>query len=213
MTPEQLVEITRISLPTADFWAPLLVQAMDAAEISGSLSRAAFVAESAYESAYFSRLVENMHYRDPLRIVKIFRKFDLNQNRIIEPAELEFAKGFARNPERLANFVYANRLGNGDEASGDGHRHRGRGLFQVTGRDNYKLVKQGIGRDCVGNPALLEEPELAAASAAFLWRHWNLNEPAERMDIDAVTRKIHGPGMLGKAERAMMFHRGVVILA
>lgn len=111
----------------------------------------------------------------------------------------EKAAEYERNPEKLANYVYASRLGNGDTTSGDGWRFRGRGLIQVTGRGNYRSVRSGIGLDLEASPELLEQSEAAALSAAFFWKSHGLNELADDRNDDnddedfvTITVRING---------------------
>ena len=151
---------------------------------------AAFIAQASHESAGFTRLEENLFYTTPERIRAVF------PTRV--PSLADAAK-LARNPQALANRVYSERLGNGDEASGDGWRFRGRGLFQLTGRQNYTL--QGAHTD----PDAVALPPGAAMTAARFWREQGLNELADSSQIDVITRRINGPAMLGQAERRSLF--------
>jgi putative chitinase len=114
---------------------------------------------------------------------------------------------YERNPEKLANFVYANRMGNGAPESDDGFRYRGRGLIQMTGRGNYTAVSDALKTDFAGKPDLMLEPRHAAMCAAWFWRTRGLNELADdRTDDDdsedfrQITRVING-GLNGLAER------------
>lgn len=109
------------------------------------------------------------------------------------------------NPQALASKVYANRLGNGDEASGDGWRYRGRGLFQVTGRTNYMAAGGALGVDLKSHPELVAEPEGAAMTAGWFWSAADCNTLADSSQIDAITRKINGRAMLGAVERRNRF--------
>nr|UVY28178.1 MAG: chitinase class I [Bacteriophage sp.] len=162
---------------------------------------AAFIAQTGHESAGFSRLSENLYYSDAERVARIFRSdFDLNKNRIIEPSEIEFARRYTRNPEKMANYVYANQGGNGNEASGDGWRFRGRGLIQITLRNNYLLCGKALGLDLIANPDLLLEYLNAARSAAWYWKANGCNELADKGDFLAVTRRINPPAE-GQADR------------
>jgi putative chitinase len=117
------------------------------------------------------------------------------------------AQEYAQNEQKLANYVYAKRLGNGDEASGDGYRYRGRGLIQLTGRGNYRSAGAAIGQPLENEPDLLERPAAAALSAAHFWRSRGLNELADDRNDDnddedfvAITVRING-GKHGLKER------------
>ena len=103
-------------------------------------------------------------------------------------------------PEKIANRVYADRMGNGNEASGDGWKFRGRGLIQLTGKDNYQQFAKDYGIDCVKNPDLLLEPQFALASACWFWQKRNLNTFADKDDIVMVTKRVNG-GVNGLNDR------------
>ncbi|NQY12543.1 MAG: glycoside hydrolase family 19 protein [Henriciella sp.] len=150
-----------------------------------------FMAQLAHESAHFSTMEENLNYSAE-GLMKIFRsKF----------RDAEEAASYARQPERIANRVYANRIGNGDEASGDGWRYRGRGFIQLTGRANYRFIGQRIGMDLEGNPDVVAaDPVIALQVAANYWDSRNLNTVADTDDIYKVTRLING-GLNGIDDR------------
>jgi len=111
------------------------------------------------------------------------------------------AATLCRNPQALANRVYANRLGNGDESSGDGWKYRGRGLFQLTGRAEYMAAGDALGQDYKAQPDLVAQPEDAAMTAGWYWASANLNDLADSAQIDAITRRINGPGMAAADDR------------
>ena len=110
------------------------------------------------------------------------------------------ALDFGRQPQRIANRVYASRLGNGDEASGDGWRFRGRGLIQITGRENYRTCGGALGLDLEASPELLEQPPAASRSAAWFWHSRDLNRLADDGNLEAITKRING-GLTGYADR------------
>lgn len=151
------------------------------------LRRAHFIAQIAHESGGFKRMVENLNY-SAMRIGEVW------------PRLAPRAHELAHRPEALANAAYANRLGNGDEASGDGWRYRGRGLVQLTGRENYRTMGMALGLELSANPNQAAEPEIAVRIALTFWRSRNCNDPADMDDVDAVTRLING-GTHGLAER------------
>lgn len=99
---------------------------------------------------------------------------------------------FARKPEKIANRVYANRMGNGDEKSGDGWKYRGRGFIQITGKDNYTQLAKDTGLDCLNNPELLLQEANAMISALWFWKKAGLNKLADNNDLKGITRKING---------------------
>ncbi|MDI6529487.1 glycoside hydrolase family 19 protein [Pseudomonas otitidis] len=169
--------------------------------------QSAFLAQAAHESAGFTRLTENLNYSAtglaatwPGR----FRGADGQPNAL--------ARALNRRPEAIANVVYANRMGNGPEASGDGWRYRGRGLLQITGRAQYQRCGAALGLPLVEQPDLLAHPEPAVLSAAWFWQVNGLNELADAGDFEAITRRING-GLNGLAERRALWAKFREVLA
>lgn len=157
-----------------------------------------FVSQTAFETQDFTKLVENLSYSDATRIAQIFKSgFDLNKNGKVDAAEIEFAKAYVRNAEKLANRAYADRFGNGNEASGDGFRFRGRGFMHTTFKANYLKASMAIYGDdrLVRNPDLLCETntyEAAALSAGQFWKDNNLNALADADQFTRMTGVING---------------------
>lgn len=180
-----------------DAWIQPLNSAMEESAINSPARQAAFLAQILHESGEFQHLVENLRYSaERLRQVWPSR-FTSN----------EIAAAYGYNPEKIANKVYASRMGNGDESSGDGWKFRGRGLIQLTGRQNYTKCGKALGLDTVGNPDLLAQPAGAARSAAWYWGSLNLNALADdKPGVDAndefikITRLING-GTVGLLSR------------
>lgn len=124
----------------------------------------------------------------------------------------EKAKQYARKPEKIANLVYANRMGNGSESSGDGWKYRGRGLIQLTGKNNYKAFAKWL-----NNKAVVEQPALVATdyavhSAVFYWDKNNLNAVADKDDVNKLTKKING-GYNGLAHRRELYNKASGLVA
>lgn len=151
---------------------------------------AAFLAQIAHESGGFNFVQEGLNYSAQGLMKTWPRRFPT----------LASARPYARNPEKIANKVYANRMGNGPESSGDGFKFRGRGLIQLTGRDNYTRFARSIGRTLDQTVAYLETPEGAVASAAWFWDINKLNVYADKDDFVGLTRRING-GTIGLADR------------
>lgn len=189
----------------AKAFAEPLKAAMALFDISTEERQAAFLAQCMIESQGFTRLEENLYYTTPARVNAFF-------SAITTDAE---AALYIRNPKALANKVYANRNGNGDEASGDGWAYRGRGLIQLTGRANYKAASEGVGMGAVylHKPALVAEPSDAALTAAWYWESRGCNQMIDAGNFDATTRLINGPAMLHKHERAAAFHHNLTAFA
>jgi putative chitinase len=151
---------------------------------------AAFLAQLAHESGGFSLTRENLNYsQQGLR--KTFPKYFPND---------EIAAKYARQPEKIANRVYANRMMNGDENSGDGFKFRGRGLIQLTGRFNYTKFSQAIDMDLEDTIKYLETPAGAVASAGWFWDTNKLNNFVDKDDFVGLTKRING-GTIGLADR------------
>jgi putative chitinase len=164
--------------------------------IDTPVRQAAFLAQLAHESSRFQRLEENMRY-SAKRLTQVWpSRF----------RTLEAALPFANNPEALANNVYANRMGNVNP--GDGWRYRGRGLKQLTGRNNYKAYQAASGVAVLTSPDLLLQPPHAADSGAWFWRTVNGNVFADRKDWGGLTRVING-GVIGLADRIALTHRAL----
>jgi putative chitinase len=150
-----------------------------------------FVAQMAFETQDFTKFEEDLNYKDPVRIAQIFKSgFDANKNGVADPAEIEFAKGFIRQPQKLANRAYANRFGNGDEASGDGWRYRGSGGMHTTFKANFLKASMALYGDdrLVRNPDALRDTsnyDVIFLSAGQFWKDNACNELA---DADAWTK-------------------------
>lgn len=156
-----------------------------------------FLAQCAHESANFTRFTENLNYSaDGLASTWPNRFRDVNGKPSAKALALH------RKPELIANAVYANRIGNGDEASGDGWRYRGRGMIQLTGRANYLEASQEIYSDdrLVHDPDEVLKPDTSALVAAWFWSKNNLNDLADKGDVRGITKRING-GYNGLAHR------------
>ena len=171
-------------------------------EINTPLRAAQFIAQLAHESGSFHYSSENLNYSaSALRAV--FGKYF--------PTD-EIADKYARQPEKIANRVYADRMGNGDEASGEGWKYRGRGLIQLTGKDNYTNCGKATGMDLVNDPdQLTDNADAAVAAAGWFWDMRKLNNYADEDDIKAITRRING-GYNGLEDREAYLARAKQVL-
>jgi len=195
ITEQQLLIILPNARPVAGIFVPALNRAMARYEINTPERQAAFLAQVGHESSQLRKLTEDLYYRDPERVARLFKYgFDLNHNGVVDPAEIEFAKGYTCNPQRLANRAYGGRYGNGGEASGDGWRYRGRGLIGITFRDGYRVAGMAMGLPLIEQPELLEQPEYAAFSAAWFWWDRGLNGLADAGLFDRISRIVNGGG-------------------
>lgn len=173
----------------------------------------AFLAQIGHESGQLSAVVENLNY-SAKALRSVFGKYFKTD------AE---AEQYARKPEAIANVVYANRLGNGNTASGDGWRYRGRGLIQLTGKANYdkatnEMYALPMGVDFVDEPDLLATPEYAAQSAAWFWENNGLNALADQLGgandaevFKAITKRING-GYNGLDDRLAIYQRAKTVI-
>lgn len=163
---------------------------LDEYEINTPKRIAAFIAQCAHESGGFVFLSENLNY-SASGLMKTFEKYFKDE---------VTAKAYARSPEKIANRVYANRMGNGDEASGDGWRYRGRGLIQLTGKDNYFWFASSLEITPEEAAEYTQTFEGAAQSACWFWETNKLNKLADDADIMTMTKRING-GTIGLKDR------------
>ena len=181
---------------------PLIMQKFG---IENRLRLAHFLAQTAHESGNFKHTVENMNYSAD-GLLKIFPKYFKDK---------ATAEMYARKPEMIGSRVYANRMGNGDEASKEGFKFRGRGYIQLTGKDNYKQFSDFIGEDCVANPDLVAT-KYPLTSAAFFFNKngiWALcDKGATKNEIVAVTKRVNG-GTIGLDDRIHHFEKIHQLLA
>lgn len=151
---------------------------------------AGFLSQTAHESGGFNFIKENLNY-SAKGLMGIFKKYF--------PTE-ELAKQYERKPEKIANRVYGNRMGNGPEESGDGYKFCGRGLIQLTGKQNYTKLAEDLGISIDETIAYLETPSGAVSSAGWFWDNNNLNQYCDKGDFVTLTKRING-GTIGLADR------------
>jgi putative chitinase len=184
-------------------WVRALAPAADEFDINTPARLSMWLAQCGYESTHFNVLREVMSYSTVARLRAVFpHEFPTD----------EAARPYVLNPAGLANFVYANRNGNGDVASGDGFMYRGGGLFELTGKANYKSVGEALGIDLLGRPKQIILEPIAARTAGFFWKQNDLNTAADHGDFDYTTRRINGPAMEGAAERREFWHKLVAVM-
>ena len=169
--------------------------------ISTPSRQAAFIGQCGHECGNFRILEENLNYK-AATLMKLWSK---------RFPTLEIANQYAGNPKKIANMVYANRMGNRDESSGDGYRFRGRGCIQTTGHANYYHAGQALGVDFVMEPDLVASPKYAALAAGFFWSTHGLNELADKQDHKSITKRING-GFIGLDDRIQHTQMALAVL-
>lgn len=162
--------IPGISTENAAKYNPVIVSAMQKFGIDTLNRQRAFLANIAHETALFSVMIENLNYSAQGLLKTWPSRFNA-----------ETAAKYARHSEMIANKVYANRLGNGDEASGDGWKYRGRGAIQITGKDNYVEASKELGAEILTNPDLVATPQYTIQASALWWQKHGLNEMADKL--------------------------------
>jgi putative chitinase len=203
LTKEQLKQLLPKN-PYIDQWHNALAQLLPEYEINTPQRIAAFIAQCAHESGGFLFLKENLNYR-AATLRKLFGKYF--------PTDA-LAEEYASKPnkqEAIANRIYANRMGNGDEASGDGFRYCGRGLIQLTGKENYSWFAASLGIPVEEASEYLQTFEGAAQSACWFWETNNLNKWADTGDIKELTRRING-GYIGLEDRVKHYEHALHVL-
>ena len=184
-----------------DHWYDALTQLLDDYQIDTPQRQAAFLAQCAHESGGFTAIKENLNYR-AVTLRKVFAKYF--------PTD-EIAQQYAGRQEAIANKVYANRMGNGDEASGDGYRYCGRGLIQLTGKDNYTWFADSLSISPEEASEYMATFEGACQSACWFWETNNLNAFADKGDILTMTKRING-GTIGLEDRKHHYELALQIL-
>ena len=206
ITSDTLRRIYPLSKNIAQYCEALL-KAMEECDINTAARTCAFLAQVGHESAQLNRIEENLNY-SAQALRQVFPKY------FRSPQE---ASSYAHHPERIANRVYAGRLGNGSEESGDGWKFRGRGLIQITGRDNYVAMSSLMGKDLTVWPDALLMPLDACRSAALWWKAKGLNALAdklatdERKTFEAITKRVNG-GLNSIEDRLDIYRRAKKVI-
>lgn len=212
MTPgiEHLVA-AGIKQSVAAQWHLYVVDALKRFHITTPNQVAAWLAQTAHESGGYTLLVENLNYRATIMAAIWPNRFAVlgpDKKPVKTPdgknTPNKFALAIERKPELIANVVYSSRMGNGPTESGDGWKYRGRGLKQLTGKDNYIRCGSALGLNLVEQPDLLQEPGGATLSAAWFWTANKCSEIIDTGDFKALTKKING-GTIGLEDRTKRY--------
>jgi len=182
-------------------WAEPLAEVFQRYEINTPERQAAFIGQCAHESANFKTLEENLNYSAEGLMKTWPSRFPT----------LDVAQPYHRNPEKIANRVYGGRMGNGTEETGDGWLYHGRGLIQLTGKDNYTLAGDALSMDFIHSPDYVLVPKYAALTAGWYWNKRNLNKEADAKDYTAMTKKING-GVIGLDDRIKHINHALDVL-
>lgn len=205
ITPTQLLQIAP---STGSSLAPQITDALNKVFSDNTINdwtsvnrRAGFIAQVSEESGYFHNLEENLNY-SANALVRVWPRH-------FTPAD---ALVYQHQPEKIANRAYALRIGNGDEASGDGWKYHGRGYLQLTGKSEYQACGLGICMDLENHPELLLQAGPAMESAVWYWTSNHLNTYADHDDIVGMTKAING-GTLGLQDRTTLYNTAKAVLA
>ena len=212
MTPESpLLVAAGVKDPAK--WLDAVVETCVEFEINTPQRIAGFLAQTSHESGGYTMLTENLNYRaatlaacwpNRFAVLGPDKKPVKDQQGKLTPTAV--ANAIAGKPELIANMVYSSRMGNGPAESGEGWKYRGRGLKQLTGKDNYARCGQALGVDLVGDPDLLLQPLYAARSAGWFWKANSLSAFADASDIKGMTKKING-GFIGLEQRQKLYDK------
>jgi putative chitinase len=180
----------------ADRWVNALNETCEEFAIDSPFRIAGFLSNVAHESAGFKFVKENLNY-SAASLMRVWPSRFPN---------VEVAQRYAMNPEKIANRAYADRMGNGDEASGDGAKFLGRGLIQLTGKNNYVAYSLACNNEALQHPEIVEQPKYAAESAGWFWNVNRLNTLADAQDVGGMCRRING-GYNGLDDRQMKYSK------
>ena len=202
LTIDQLKQIVPGN-PYIEHWHEALCEILPDYDIDTPQRIAAFLAQCAHESGGFKAIKENLNYR-PATLVTLFKTY----------FDLPTAERYCAMPDKqaaIANKIYANRMGNGPEESGDGYRYCGRGLIQLTGKDNYTRYAQSTEQTVEDASEHLTTFEGCVQSAAWFWEANNLNQYADSGDILTMTKRING-GTIGLEDRKKHYEHALHVL-
>ena len=200
-TQEKLAELIPNCEYGVEYWYPELSELLPIFGITTPARVAAFIAQTAHESGGYRSLKENLNYK-AATLMKLWPK------RFPDQAT---ADSYAGQPEKIANYVYADRMGNGPTESGDGYRYCGRGLLQLTGKDNYSKFADYAGIAVEDAPGYIETPRGAVHSACWFWYVNDCNTYADASDIEGLTKRING-GTIGLDDRIKHYNHAVDVL-
>jgi putative chitinase len=194
-----MLESQLLALGIEGKWFEPLQETFEKYQINTPKRQACFIGQTMHESGGYKFLRENLNYSAKALMNTWPSRFP----------DIDTAEKYERQPEKIANKVYSGRMGNTED--GDGAKFIGRGLIQLTGKDNYKAFGDAIGEDLVSNPQLVEEPRYAALSAGWFFNKRNLNALADVMDVETMSKRING-GNIGMADRVAKINKVLNLL-
>lgn len=201
-TEEKLAKLIPRCEYGVEYWYPELAEMLPIFEVTSITRVAAFIAQTAHESGGYRLLKENLNYSAEALMRTWPSRF----------TTMAVASQYARQPEKIANKVYSNRMGNGNEASGDGWRYIGRGLIQLTGKHNYSRFAEYAEISLEDTIEYIETPRGAVHSACWFWYTQDCNPYADVQDIEGLTKRING-GLIGLKDRIEHYNHAIDILA
>lgn len=196
ITPQQLKNVFPACMQCGP-WVRIFNMMVDEFDLRPPHRLAMWLAQCGYESESFKRLREDMSYSAG-ELVATWPHVFVNRNS-------ELSQKYQRNPAGLANFIYANKNGNGGPETGDGLKYRGGGLIQLTGKANYTQIGKALNLRLDAAPILIEQPLNAARTAGYFWKLHDLNAAADEGDFEYTTLKINGPAKEGASERRALW--------
>ena len=209
----EIKHLQAVGVKEPEKWLGAIRAACEKFQINTDKRVAAFLAQCAHESGGFTMLTENLNYRASTMAACWPNRFAVMgpDKKPVKDAKgaltpNAFATALEKKPEAIANTVYSNRMGNSTIESGDGWKYRGRGLKQLTGKDNYTRCGAGIGVDLVSDPDKLLEPTYAALSASWFWESNHCGDFIDKDDFVGLTKKING-GTIGLADREARYKK------
>jgi putative chitinase len=194
-----MIESQLLALGIDGKWFEPLLETFEKYEINTPKRQACFIGQCMHESGGFKFLRENLNYSAKALMATWPSRFP----------DADTAEKFARQPEKIAGKVYNGRMGN--TSPEEAAAFIGRGLIQLTGKDNYKAFGEAIGEDLIANPQLVEQPRYAALSAGWFWNKRGLNTLADAMDIETMSKRING-GTIGMADRIAKINKVLDVL-
>jgi putative chitinase len=203
MDAKLLALVCALPASIAEVWAKPLTDAMTRWGIDTPARRAMFLAQCTHESDGFTAMSENLNYSAEGLAKTWPPRYSATGKKGGAPNEL--ALRIARKPELIANYTYANRMGNGPPESGDGWEYRARGPIGITGADMYRRAGAALGIDLLSDPGKVEDPQIGAQVAAWVWYDKGCNVYADRGDIFGSSKAINGNPPIGVPQRTKLW--------